>query len=61
MVSLIKSLKNSCFSAIFDPFDPFENYPDKKNVYIESNLIAASSPCVNARIAKMTIGPGITV
>ena len=30
MVSLINSLKNSCFSAIFDPFDTFENYPDKK-------------------------------
>ena len=22
--------KNSCFSVIFDPSDPYENYPDKK-------------------------------
>ena len=30
MMSLNNSTNNSCFSAIFDPSDPYENYPEKK-------------------------------
>ena len=30
MMSLNKSKENSCFSTIFHPSDPYENYPDKK-------------------------------
>ena len=37
-----------CFSAIFDFFNPYENYPDEKNVFKESILIAASNQCINA-------------
>ena len=30
MMSLINSIKNSCFSAILDPSDTHENHPYKK-------------------------------
>ena len=30
MMSLNNSTNNSCFSAIFDHSDPYENYPEKK-------------------------------
>ena len=46
MMSLNKSEKN-CFSVVFDPSDSYENRPDE-NVYKESILAAASSPCINA-------------
>ena len=29
-MNLNNSTRNSCFSAIFDPSDPYENYLDKK-------------------------------
>ena len=32
-MSLNISKRNSGFSAIFDPSDPYGNYPDKKCVY----------------------------
>ena len=44
----------SCFSQIFDPFDSYENYPEEKNRYRESILVAASSRRGNAHIAEMT-------
>ena len=46
MMSLNSSINNTCFSSIFNPSDPYENYPDKKS-YKESILVAASSSCVN--------------
>ena len=61
MMSLNNSTNSSCFSAIFDSSDPYENYLDKKNGYRESILVAVSKPDVNTRIAKITIGSGITV
>ena len=50
MMSLNNSIKNSCFSAIFDSSDAYENYPDKKT-------------CIkkDARTVKMVIELGITV
>ena len=30
MMNLNNSKTNSCFKAIFDRSDPYENYPDKK-------------------------------
>ena len=61
MMSRNNSANNSCFSAIFDPSNPNENYSDKKNVYKESILVAALNLYANARIAKVTLDPGITV
>ena len=61
MMNLNNSKTNSGFKAIFDPSHHYENYPDKKNVYKESILVAASSPSVNSWIVKITIGPLITV
>ena len=52
MMSLNNFNKSSCFSAIIDPSDPYENYPDKKNEQKKSTLVAASSPCVSVWIAK---------
>ena len=53
-MGLNNSINNSCFSAIFDPSDPCENYHGKKkNLYKERILVAVSSPCVNAQIAKL--------
>ena len=31
-MSLNISQANSCFSLIFDPSDPYENYPDKNHI-----------------------------
>ena len=61
MMNLNDSTNSSCFSAIFDSSDPYENYPDIKNVYKEIILVAASKPDVNVQIAKMTIGSVIIV
>ena len=48
-------------NSIKHPCDPYENYLDKNILYNESILVAASSPYVDARIAKMMVRPGITV
>ena len=37
MINLNNSKKNSCFSAIFEPSDVYENYPDKK-IYIKKEV-----------------------
>ena len=59
--TLNNSINNSCFSAIFDHFDPYEKYLHKKNLYKESIWIVVSRPCVDVPIKKMTIQPEITV
>ena len=56
---LNNSINNSFVSATLGPSYPYENYPDKKNLYKKHILVAASSSCINARIAKMTIELGI--
>ena len=56
MMSLSNSINIFCFLEIFDPSDPYENYPDQKT-WLQPQL----SLDVNVRIVKMKIGSGITV
>ena len=60
MISLDNYTKILVFQQIFT-FLILVKTDLTKNVYEESILVAASNPCVNSQISKMTIGPGITV
>ena len=53
MMSLNNSKKNSCCSAIFHSSSPYENHPDKKNIYKESILVATSSPVARASMHEL--------
>ena len=49
----------SCFSAIFDPSD--ENYPEKETCIKKGFWLQGQALYFIAQIAKMTMGPRITV
>ena len=53
--------KSSCFSAIIDPSDPYENYPDKKKRIEKRYFGCCLKPVCQCMDCKMTIGLVITV